>query len=155
VIGEDEKVEQVVKLRAQGLKYIESKRAAKAADMSASATMLARAWTDLVRNGDVQNESIDWDALFDEVAVDFISENAEIVEDFADDVVAEETVEEVATEEVVVEEIVESVEAVEEEAEEIAETTEEAEVADKKDPYYTRLSGRDRRKMKRKKKNNK
>ena len=89
VINEDESVEQAVKLRTQGLKYIESKRAAKAADMSAAATMLARAWTDLLRNGGVQDEIVDWDALFEEVAVEFISENAELVENDAAEEVAE------------------------------------------------------------------
>jgi len=134
VLGEGESVEHAVKARAQSLKYIESRRAAKAADMSASATTLARAWTDLERRGEIDCQPIDWNALFESITERFFEEiSAQTQEETpieeAVEVPQEESVEE--TVEIIeetapikeVEEVVE--EAVEEVVEEITETVEE------------------------------
>jgi uncharacterized membrane-anchored protein YjiN (DUF445 family) len=87
----------------------------------------------------------------EEVAEEIVEE---AVEEVAEEIV-EETVEEVAEE--IVEETVEEVaeEVVEETVEEVAlEDASEEELA-KRDPYYRRLSSKERRKLKRKNKNNK
>lgn len=240
IIGENETLEYAAKLRAQGLKFIENRRAAKAADMSAAATTLARAWSDLVRNGIAQNESINWRDLMAKTMREFLQENAEwdipmeesscaedecpcvddecscedeecscgdnecceeetaeetpveealveevsveeasVEEPIAEEIAVaeaeeeiveeapveevieeaiEETVEEVSVEEISVEDVIEETieEVMEETTEEIIEEERE-EKQDKMpiDPYHTRLSGRDRRKMKRQKKNHK
>ena len=206
IVNEDESVEHALRVRAQDLKYIESRRAAKAADMSASATMLARAWSDLERRGDVYDEPIDWNALFESITQSILEQMSaeEVVEEApAEEIVEEEIIEEIieevavaeaeeAVEEEVVEEVIEEVAPIveeevveevapiveeevieevapiiEEEVEEIEEIFDEAEedcdvcddceaeftVDGKRNPYYRRLSGRERRKLKRKRKN--
>ena len=114
--------EMTKKARAQGLKYLETRRAAKASDMSASATMLARAWTDLERRGEVYGEAIDWDALFaslTEIVYEEIVEEIPATDESPVEEVVEEIVEEIAEE--VVEEIPAAEAVVEETAEEIVE----------------------------------
>lgn len=81
VVGENESLEYAAKLRARALKQIENKRATKAADMNATAITLARAWSDLERGGIAQEEPIDWETLFAETALQFLTENAVLADD--------------------------------------------------------------------------
>ena len=218
---ECEDVEMTLKLRGLGLRYLDTKRAARSASSSAAAELVAKKWKDLNRNleyvqvtefveehveeatVEVVESAVKEVKVAQETVVEaeimtleepIVKEIEEVVEEAAEEQseqlvmeevaateVTEEAVEEVVTEEIVEETSASEQIAVEELTEEVIEETpveevaeevvEEETVADdesddkdegenadednKKDPYYTRMSRRDRRKMKRMKKYNK
>ena len=169
------------RLRAQGLKTLDVKRSARSADRNPAIGSVEKAWAAwckkkavgmLEEETDVEPVVLDYDdeiavteteesivcveEVVEEIApsgettekIEEVEENLEVVEESAS---VEEVVEEIAP----VVEIVEAVEVAEETSEETAEEPTEAianEEKTKKDPYHTRMSNRDRRKMKRMKK---
>ena len=171
--------ERTLKLRGLGLRYLDKAHAARSADMSSFAALMEKEWNAMVRSGaaDEENTPITEEELMpapiEEIVEEVVEETPveeiveEVVEETPVEEVVEEVVEEAPVEEIVeevveetpVEEVVEEVveetpveEIVEEEEEEIPfeELSEEEKM--KRDPYYRRMSNKERRKLKRKNK---
>ena len=149
--GCDDK-EQTAKLRALGLRYLSQNRTAVSADVCPTAATLLRAWETMVSTGEAFEENEPFvEEVYEDEAVEeqveeiveaMLAEEEPVVEEAAEEpIVEEEPVAEEATEEPIVEE-----ELVVEEA------TEEYNV---RNPYSRRLSTRERRKIRNKKKNKK
>ena len=140
-----EQGEMTRRLRKLGLSYLDQKRAARSAEVNASASLLLKGWNAIVRSGLAEElneipeivEDLDEVTFAEEPVEETVEEvTEEVVEEVAEEV-AEETVEEVAEETVeeVVEETVEEVAEetpVEEEiaVEEVEEISEEEEIAE-------------------------
>jgi hypothetical protein len=153
--------EMTMKLRALGLRYLDKAVAARSADRSSYAELMMKEWNAMVRSGeaDMENTPITEEELMpapivEEVVEEVVEETPveEVVEEVVEETPVEEVVEEVVEEapvEEVVEEVVEE-EPIEEVEEEIAFEDLSEEERMKRDPYYRRLSNKERRKLKRK-----
>ena len=137
-----------LKLRALGLQYIDSRRAARSPEMSSAVSALYNTYSRLRW----EKENVDPEVDLTPEVVEFVPTVEEpTVEEVVEEIVEEPIVEEVVEEVAVAETVVEETEEAEDEEIDDEELTEE----EKRNPYYRRLSRKERRKLKRMRRFNK